>query len=404
MEAYDLEKKIGQGAFGCALLIKRKKDGRRLVAKEINVAGMPEKDQLSAMQEVNVMQALKHVNIITLHKSFLDKGNLYIVMEYAEGGDLAGFLKRSKQTGRPLSEESVLKTVGEILRGLEHVHANKFVHRDIKPANVLLSKDGVAKLADFGVSRVLLYTLEEARTMIGTPYYLAPEMIEDKGYSYPADIWSSGVLMYEMLTYAHPFTGNNLPALILSIMKAKPKPVPKSYSSDVQKVVNKMLCFDPAARLTATDCLAQAVFSKLNVAHGQAAPHTQANQHAAAAFSRPSPGDACGSPVAGGGKGDRGEAGRGGGRGGGVEADDDKGIARRLMAPSVAEKKKAGHGQVVDQVGKVGGWAKGGGIAAPRRSKSTEPGVAINPHAPIVPASRCVAAYLLSFCLLGTKP
>jgi NIMA (never in mitosis gene a)-related kinase len=207
MDAFEREKKIGQGAFGCALLIKRKKDGKRMVAKEINVAGMPEKDQLSAMQEVNVMQALKHENIITLHKSFLESGNLYIVMEYAEGGDLAGFLKRSKQAGQPLSEEKVLQTVGEILSGLAHVHANKFVHRDIKPANVLLSKNGVAKLADFGVSRVLSYTMEEARTMIGTPYYLAPEMIEDKGYSYPADIWSAGVLMYEMLTYTHPFQG-----------------------------------------------------------------------------------------------------------------------------------------------------------------------------------------------------
>ena len=72
--------------------------------------------------------------------------------------------------------------MGHILAGLEHVHAKKLLHRDIKPANVLLSKDGVAKLADFGVSRMLAHTLEAAKTMIGTPYYLAPEVIESKGY------------------------------------------------------------------------------------------------------------------------------------------------------------------------------------------------------------------------------
>ena len=163
------------------------------------------------------MRALKHDNIITLHKSFLDNGNLYIIMEYAEGGDLAGFLKKSKASRTPLPEHKVAELLSQILSGLEHVHSRKLLHRDIKPANVLLAKDGVAKLADFGVSRVLAHTMEEAKTMIGTPYYLAPEMIEGKGYNYPADIWSTGVLAYEMLTYSHPFTGGNLPALVLSM-------------------------------------------------------------------------------------------------------------------------------------------------------------------------------------------
>jgi len=133
------------------------------------------------VEQADVMKALKHVNIITTHTSFIDNGNLYIIMEYAEGGDLSGFLRKSKDTGKALKEETVLMTLSQILSGLEHVHARKLIHRDIKPANVLLSMEGVAKLADFGVSRVMTHTLEQAHTMIGTPYYLAPEMIQDSG-------------------------------------------------------------------------------------------------------------------------------------------------------------------------------------------------------------------------------
>ena len=105
MQDYERGRRIGQGAFGCALLVTRKKDGKRLVAKEINVVSLPEKEQLNAMQEVDVMRALKHVNIITLHKHFLEGGNLYIIMEFAEGGDLAGFLKKGQGVRQAAARE-----------------------------------------------------------------------------------------------------------------------------------------------------------------------------------------------------------------------------------------------------------------------------------------------------------
>mmetsp|Transcript_75386 Transcript_75386/g.110470 ORF Transcript_75386/g.110470 Transcript_75386/m.110470 type:complete len:202 (+) Transcript_75386:124-729(+) len=182
-------------------------------------------------------------------------------MEYASGGDLADFLKKSRKQG-PLEQMRVVKIVEQVLSGLEHVHGKKLLHRDIKPANVLLSAEGDAKLADFGVSRVLSNSLSQARTMIGTPYYLSPEMIEDKGYSFPSDIWSTGVLVYEMLTYSHPFQGANLPQVIMSIMRGNPRPLPSRYCADLQNLVENMMKVDPAHRLSASACLALPVFSE----------------------------------------------------------------------------------------------------------------------------------------------
>jgi len=139
--------------------------------------------------------------------------------------------------------------------GLEHVHGQRLLHRDIKPANVLLTTGGVAKLGDFGVSRVLSHSLSQARTVIGTPHYLSPEMLEDKGYSFPSDVWSAGVLLYECLTYSHPFQGPNLPAIVLQIMRGNPKPLPARCSADMQYLISLMLHPIPEERPSASECL-----------------------------------------------------------------------------------------------------------------------------------------------------
>ena len=127
-------------------------------------------------------------------------------LEWAPGGDLAEYLKQARQQG-PLSQLRVSSIASGVLAGLEHVHSRRLLHRDIKPANVLFSAEGSIKLADFGVSRVMSHTLSQARTVVGTPNYLSPELLEEHGYSFPSDIWAAGVLIYECLAYRHPFRG-----------------------------------------------------------------------------------------------------------------------------------------------------------------------------------------------------
>ena len=255
---FEVEKRLGQGAHGFAMLVRRTKDGQNMVAKQVVVEDLSEEGRIAAMREVDVMKTLHHPNIIKMHTSFFEE-HLFIIMEYAPGGDLAVYLKEARKQG-PLSQARVVSIATGVLAGLEHMHCRRLLHRDIKPANVLLSANGTTKLADFGVSRALLHTASQARTVVGTPLYMSPELLEENGYSYQSDIWAAGVLLYECLTYSHPFRGTNLPALVLDIMRGRPKPLPASttarYSAAIHHLVSAMLHPAPQQRPSASECLA----------------------------------------------------------------------------------------------------------------------------------------------------
>ncbi|KAG9328306.1 hypothetical protein JZ751_015038, partial [Albula glossodonta] len=148
MDKYERVNKIGEGSFGKAILVKSKEDGKQYVIKEIGISR---------------------------------SGCLYIVMDYCEGGDL--FRRINAQKGVLFPEEQILDWFVQICLALKHVHDRKILHRDIKSQNIFLTKDGTVQLGDFGIARVLNSTVELARTCIGTPYYLSPEICENKPYN-----------------------------------------------------------------------------------------------------------------------------------------------------------------------------------------------------------------------------
>lgn len=121
---------------------------------------------------------------------------LKIIMEYADGGDLATKMKEYKEQGKMFTESQILSWFTQVCLAIKHCHDRKIIHRDIKGQNVFMMKNGMAKLGDFGISTILTKTLEKANTIVGTPYYLSPEIIESKPYSFASDIWSLGVLLY----------------------------------------------------------------------------------------------------------------------------------------------------------------------------------------------------------------
>ncbi|XP_051501463.1 serine/threonine-protein kinase Nek1-like isoform X2 [Myxocyprinus asiaticus] len=246
MDKYERLKKIGEGSFGKAILVKSRADGRQYVIKEIGISRMSNKERQESRKEVAVLANMSHPNIVQYKESFEESGCLYIVMDYCEGGDL--FKKINNQKGSLFHEEQILDWLVQICLALKHVHDRKILHRDIKSQNIFLTKDGTVQLGDFGIARVLNSTVELARTCIGTPYYLSPEICENKPYNNKSDIWALGCVLYEMCTLKHAFEAGNMKNLVLKIICGSYPPVSVHYSQDLRSLLAQLFKRNPRER------------------------------------------------------------------------------------------------------------------------------------------------------------
>ncbi|CAF4224693.1 unnamed protein product, partial [Adineta steineri] len=201
MEKYNKQKVIGSGAFGQAWLVQSKSDSKKYVMKEIKIAKMGKKERDDSRKEVKVLSEMKHPYIVSYIESFEDPTSLFIVMDFCDGGDLHSRILQ--QRGILFKEDQILDWFVQITLALKHVHDRKVLHRDIKSQNIFLTSDGLAKLGDFGISKVLNTTCELARTQIGTPYYLSPEICQQRPYNNKSDVWSLGCVLYEVTTLKH---------------------------------------------------------------------------------------------------------------------------------------------------------------------------------------------------------
>jgi len=131
---------------------------------------------------------------------------------------------------------------------MKHCHDRKILHRDLKAQNVFLQKNGIIKLGDFGIAKVLSSTVEKAVTIVGTPFYLSPELIKNSPYNFKSDIWSLGVILYELCALQPPFNGSNIHMLAMQIVSGKFSPIPGKYSMDIKSLIQKMLQQDPNKR------------------------------------------------------------------------------------------------------------------------------------------------------------
>jgi NIMA (never in mitosis gene a)-related kinase len=219
---------------------------------------MPKGERDAALQEAKLLSALHHPNIVTCYESFTERGRLCIVMDFCSGGDLYQRLKAQK--GVALPETQITDWFTQLLLGLKHVHDRRVLHRDLKTQNVFMTADGRCKLGDFGVSKVLSGTTQLASTAVGTPYYLSPEICENRAYNHKSDVWSLGCILYELATLTHPFDGASLKLLILKILRGIYPPVPGRYGKPLKDTVAQMLQKDPALRPSVNDLLARQPF------------------------------------------------------------------------------------------------------------------------------------------------
>ncbi|KAH8616548.1 Protein kinase domain [Trypanosoma vivax] len=246
MEHYVQLRVLGKGSFGSAWLVKRRSDGVQLVAKEVRLAGLRPAERESAKREIDLLRTLNHPNITRYVDHFEHRGSLYMVMEYADGGDLYSKIRGRRGTRFP--EEDVLHYFSQLCLAMLYLHDKHVLHRDLKTQNVFLTSGGVVKLGDFGISTVLRNTFELKRTVCGTPYYFSPELCLNKPYNNKSDVWALGCILYELTTLTHAFDGGNMKALVQKILKGSYPPIHSSYSSSLSNLISSMLQIDPQRR------------------------------------------------------------------------------------------------------------------------------------------------------------
>ena len=248
---YKKIQQLGEGSFGKAFLCKRESDDSLCVIKQILIEGMDKKEKDDVLNESIILAKLDHQNIIKFFEVFESnkpKHMVNIVTEYADGGDLSEKIKEKKNKNNNFTESEILDYFTQICLAIKHIHEKKIIHRDLKSGNIFLTKNGLVKLGDFGIAKRFQKTMDKAKTFIGTPYYLSPEIINGKPYDSKSDIWSLGVLLYEMMTFKMPFNANSLPMLSVKIMRGQYIPPPTIYTKDLRELVTKCLTVEPKNR------------------------------------------------------------------------------------------------------------------------------------------------------------
>ena len=248
---YKKIQQLGEGSFGKAFLCKRESDDSLCVIKQILIEGLDKKEKDDVLNESIILAKLDHLNIIKFFEVFESnkpKHMVNIVTEYADGGDLSEKIKEKKNKNNNFTESEILDYFTQICLAIKHIHEKKIIHRDLKSGNIFLMKNGLVKLGDFGIAKRFQKTMDKAKTFIGTPYYLSPEIINGKPYDSKSDIWSLGVLLYEMMTFKMPFNANSLHMLSVKIMRGQYIPPPTIYTKDLRELVTKCLTVEPKNR------------------------------------------------------------------------------------------------------------------------------------------------------------
>ncbi|XP_026976879.1 serine/threonine-protein kinase Nek4 isoform X2 [Sagmatias obliquidens] len=256
LTAYCYLRVVGRGSYGEVTLVRHRRDGRQYVIKKLNLRNASSRERQAAEQEAQLLSQLKHPNIVTYKESWEGgDGLLYIVMGFCEGGDL--YRKLKEQKGRLLSESQVVEWFVQIAMALQYLHEKHILHRDLKTQNVFLTRKNIIKVGDLGIARVLENHCDMASTLIGTPYYMSPELFSNKPYNYKSDVWALGCCVYEMATLKHAFNAKDMNSLVYRIIEGKLPPMPKDYSPELAEIIRTMLSKRPEERPSVRSILRQ---------------------------------------------------------------------------------------------------------------------------------------------------
>ena len=258
---YKTEKVLFESKFGKVYKILEKHSNKFYCLKTIYYK---EDFKYNNLLEIDILQNLNHPNIIKLKEAFkCHKPNrcINIITEYCEYGDLLHLIEN--QNGNFLSENLILDIFTQIVIGINYIHNHNIIHRDIKPQNIFLTKNNIKdinskffiKIGDFGISKKLKGNCKYGSTFVGTCSYMSPEMIENKRYTIKTDIWSLGVLLYELCCLKKPFISRKINNLFEKIKKCKIKKIPDIYSLNLYNLIKSLLQVDENKRPTAQEIM-----------------------------------------------------------------------------------------------------------------------------------------------------
>lgn len=250
---FKIIEKAGQGASGAVYLAESVADNQKVAIKQMDLNVQPRKELI--ITEILVMKDSQHKNIVNFLDSYL-RGNsdLWVIMEYMEGGSLTEVIENN---GFKLTERQIATICFESLKGLQHLHKKHIIHRDIKSDNVLLDAKGNVKITDFGFCAKLTDQKNKRATMVGTPYWMAPEVVKQKEYDEKVDVWSLGIMTIEMIEGEPPYLNEEpLKALYLIATNGTPKlKKPELLSNSIKKFLSICLCVDVRYRATTDELL-----------------------------------------------------------------------------------------------------------------------------------------------------
>ncbi|KAG7494584.1 serine serine/threonine-protein kinase 4-like [Solea senegalensis] len=237
-------------SYGSVFKANYKEMGEIVAIKQVPV----ESDLQEIIKEISIMQQCNSPHVVRYYGSYFKNSDLWIVMEYCGAGSVSDIIRIRNKT---LTEDEIATILQSTLKGLEYLHFMRKIHRDIKAGNILLNSEGQAKLADFGVAGQLTDTMAKRNTVIGTPFWMAPEVIQEIGYNCVADLWSLGITAIEMAEGKPPYADIH-PMRAIFMIPTNPPPTfrnPDLWSEAFQDFVGQCLVKNPEKRATATQLL-----------------------------------------------------------------------------------------------------------------------------------------------------
>ena len=254
---------LGSGSFGNVYLVKHNITQKEYAMKVVDKKKLSQSYGNSYEQilnEIKIHSKLDHENIIHIYNVFDNEENINIIMEYAKKGNLLDIIKKEKSG---MSEIKAFKYFIQVVNAVYYLHQNNIIHRDIKPENILIAEDDIIKLCDFGWAKEL--TLENRNTFCGTAEYMAPEIVTSENYAFGVDIWSLGILLFEMIFGHSPFEGKNMNSIMINI-KVHDLIYDKPVSKECKNLIEKMLESNPQKRFKITDITFQNI--NINIENG----------------------------------------------------------------------------------------------------------------------------------------